>query len=385
MHTINQDAALRALQDQLQAAIADRTPLAITGSGSKTWLSPVSIAGLRRLDVQSLAGISAYEPSELVITARAGTPLAELEAALAERGQCLPFEPPRFALADGLPGGSVGGMVASGLAGPARASVGSVRDYVLGATILNGRAELLSFGGQVMKNVAGYDVSRLLAGSMGVLGLICEVSLKVLPQPVASATLRFELSQAEALARLKAWCRQPLPLNASAWHRGVLQVRLSGAQAAVVAAQHVMGGERVDDELARRNWDALRDQQSALFVDAAAGLPLGQRLWRLSVPPHTPVLALPGALGRAADAADTTSGLIEWHGGQRWLLSDAPPSQLHALAAEVGGHARIWRGALPGDAVQPALSAALQSVHQRIKDAFDPHHLFNPGQLAAGL
>ena len=382
MLTMTQDAALRALQDQVQAAIADRTPLAITGSGSKAWLSPVSLAGLRRLDVQPLAGISAYEPSELVITARAGTPLAELEAALAERGQCLPFEPPRFALADGLPGGSVGGMVASGLAGPARAGAGSVRDYVLGATILNGRAELLSFGGQVMKNVAGYDVSRLLAGSMGVLGLICEVSLKVLPQPVASATLRFELGQAEALARLKAWCRQPLPLNASAWNRGVLQVRLSGAQAAVVAAQHVMGGERVDDELARRNWDALRDQQSALFSDAAAGLPLGQRLWRLSVPPHTPVLALPGALGRAADAA---SGLIEWHGGQRWLLSDAPPSQLHALAAEVGGHARIWRGALPGDAVQPALSAALQSVHQRIKDAFDPHHLFNPGQLAAGL
>ncbi|MBN8488723.1 MAG: glycolate oxidase subunit GlcE, partial [Burkholderiales bacterium] len=219
------DPHLQALIERVREAAGREQPLCIRGSGSKDFYGGPLVG--EPLDVQALRGISSYEPTELVVTARAGTPLKELEAVLAEQGQCLAFEPPRLG-----EGGTVGGMVAAGLAGPARAAVGGVRDFVLGATLLNGRAELLSFGGQVMKNVAGYDVSRLLAGSMGVLGVICEVSLKVLPLAPATQTLRFDLDQASALRRLNDWAGQPLPLNASAWADGQLLVRLRGAHAA---------------------------------------------------------------------------------------------------------------------------------------------------------
>ena len=201
---------LHAIAERIRAATAAGTPLRIRGGGTKDFYGEPVDGDL--LDTGPLSGITSYEPSELVVTAQAGTPLADLEAALAEKGQCLPFEPPHFS-----DGGTVGGMVAAGLSGPARASVGAVRDYVLGATLLNGRGELLSFGGQVMKNVAGYDVSRVLAGSLGVLGLITEVSLKVLPVPPAEATLRFECRQGEALDLLNGWGGRPLPLNASCW------------------------------------------------------------------------------------------------------------------------------------------------------------------------
>ena len=207
------DAALQRLVEQVLAARAARRPLDIRGGGTKAFYGGEPLG--EPLDVRPLAGISSYEPSELVVTVRGGTPLADLEAALAEKGQCLPFEPPRFE-----PGGTVGGMVAAGLSGPARAAVGCVRDYVLGATLLNGRAECLSFGGTVMKNVAGYDVSRVLAGSMGIFGVICEVSLKVLPLQPASVTLRLEMDAATAIRRLNEWGGQPLPLNASAWWDG---------------------------------------------------------------------------------------------------------------------------------------------------------------------
>ena len=204
------DPHLQTLIERIHAATRARAQLDIRGGGSKIFYGEAPQG--EPFDVTGLTGISSYEPTELVVTARCGTPLAELEAALAEKGQCLPFEPPHFG-----PGATVGGMVAAGLAGPARAAVGGVRDYMLGATILNGKAELLSFGGQVMKNVAGYDVSRLLAGSMGTLGVICEVSLKVLPMAPGTATLRFTLGQEEALQRINRWAGQPLPLNASAW------------------------------------------------------------------------------------------------------------------------------------------------------------------------
>ena len=262
------DVALDSLIDRVRAARADKTPLAITGGGTKAFYGgPVRGTPL---DVRPLAGISSYEPSELVVTVRAGTPLATLEAALAEQGQCLPFEPPRFGAAS-----TVGGMVAAGLAGPARAAVGGVRDYVLGATLLNGKAEILSFGGQVMKNVAGYDVSRLLAGSLGVLGVLCEVSLKVLPVPVASATLRFELDQAAALKQLNTWGGQPLPVNASAWWDGMLVLRLSGAAAAVQSARRRLGGEPVDDALAAGFWQGLRDQTDEFFIGAHKAVEAG--------------------------------------------------------------------------------------------------------------
>ncbi len=359
------DAALDSLVDQVRAARADKTPLAITGGGTKAFYGG-PVQG-RPLDVRPLAGISSYEPSELVVTVRAGTPLATLEAALEEQGQCLPFEPPRFA-----PGGTVGGMVAAGLSGPARPAVGGVRDYVLGATLLNGRAELLSFGGQVMKNVAGYDVSRLLAGSLGVLGVLCEVSLKVLPKPVATATLRFELDQAAAIRQLNTWGGQPLPVSASAWWDGMLVLRLAGAAAAVQSARRRLGGEPVDDALAAAFWQGLRDQSDEFFVAARQAVAGGATLWRLAVPQTAAPLALPG------------EHLVEWGGGQRWVVTSASPATLRETAARAGGHATAFRGGASGDALAP-LSAPLQRIHQGLKDAFDPERLFNPGRLYPGL
>ncbi|MCT9811339.1 glycolate oxidase subunit GlcE [Acidovorax sp. Be4] len=370
------DSALRQITERVRAALADQTPLRLRGGGSKDFHAP-ALAG-ELLDTRPLLGVVSYEPSELVVTARAGTSLAELQALLAEHGQCLPFDPPHFStgVADGA---TVGGAVAAGLSGPARASVGAVRDYVLGVEILNGRAELLRFGGQVMKNVAGYDVSRLMAGSWGTLGLITEMSLKVLPVAPGEATLRFDCTQAQALQWLNTWGGQPLPLNASCWledaGRGSLFLRLRGAKAAVESACLRLGGERQDNARAGADWDACRDQQLPWFTDRLARPELA--LWRLSVPAQAPALVLPeGARGP----------LVEWHGALRWV--QAPRSlggALQALAAGVGGTARMFcaerdapaAAAAVDVAVQPAL-AALQA---RLQQAFDPAGIFNPGRL----
>ena len=361
------DRALNRLIDQVRGARADGLKFNITGGGTKAFYGgPVNGVPL---DVRPLAGISAYEPSELVVTVRAGTPLAELEAALAERGQCLPFEPPRFAVPGNGTHGTVGGMVAAGLAGPSRAAVGSVRDYMLGATLLNGRGEVLSFGGQVMKNVAGYDVSRLLAGSMGVLGVICEVSLKVLPVPVASVTLRFEWDEATALAKLNEWGGQPLPINASAWWSGMLVLRLSGAAAAVQSAMQRLGGEVVDETLAAPFWQGLRDHSDEFFQGAHKAVQTGATLWRLSVPQTAPVIPFSG------------EHLVEWGGAQRWVATTTPAATMREAAARVGGHATAFAG---GDKTQGAftpLAPALATIHRRLKDAFDPDRLFNRGRL----
>ncbi len=233
------------LIDRLRAARADRAPLQIVGGGTKAFYGEAPRG--EPLTMREVTGITSYEPSELVVTVRAGTPLAELESALAAKGQCLPFEPPRFAA-----GGTVGGMVASGLAGPSRAAVGALRDYVLGLTLLDGRGELLTFGGQVMKNVAGYDVSRLIAGSWGVLGVICEVSLKVLAAPADSATLQYEWHEPRALEAMARWRGQPVPLQASAWCERRLRIRLAGSRAAVLEARARLGGTAMDRDEAFR-------------------------------------------------------------------------------------------------------------------------------------
>lgn len=366
------DPALGALIDRVHAARASKIPLNITGGGTKAFYGELPQG--EPLDLRGLAGISSYEPSELVVTARAGTPLAELEAALASQGQCLPFEPPRFSA-----GGTVGGMVAAGLAGPARAAVGSLRDHLLGATVLDGRGQLLSFGGQVMKNVAGYDVSRLLAGSMGVLGVICEVSIKVLPLPVASATLRFELAEAAALQQLNTWGGQPLPINASAWWSGALVLRLSGAAAAVQAAVLRLGGELVASAPAAAFWAGLRDQTDEFFVDAHKAVAAGATLWRLSLPQTAAPLAL-----TAAPQATTGQHLVEWGGAQRWVVTTTPAAAVRAAAAQAGGHASVFRGNKAGGALAP-LSAPLRKIHQGLKAEFDPDRLFNPGRLYADL
>jgi glycolate oxidase FAD binding subunit len=365
------DQALSQIARRIRAAAADTTPLRIRGGGTKDFHGELLQGEI--LDTTALAGITSYEPSELVVTVRAGTPLAELEAALAEKGQCLPFEPPHFA-----GGGTVGGMVAAGLSGPARASVGAVRDYVLGAKLVNGRAELLTFGGQVMKNVAGYDVSRVLAGSLGTLGLIAEVSLKVLPVAPAEATLAFDCSQADALRLLNEWGGRPLPLNASCWleHAGVgtLYLRLRGAVAAVEAACAHLGGDRQDNATAAAIWQMLRDQQHPWFVGDEGST----ALWRLSVPQTAPVLAIDGS-----------APLVEWHGAQRWYK--APPedaARIRGIAHAAGGHATLFR--MPAshttDAAVPrfdAMSAPVARIHRALMQEFDPQRIFNRGRLLA--
>jgi glycolate oxidase FAD binding subunit len=391
------DVELARLIDQIRAAAASRTALRIKGGGSKDFYGYVN-ASAQILSTQAYAGITSYEPSELVITARAGTPLAELEAALADQGQCLPFEPPHYQLpVRGAGATSVtaistfGGMVAAGLSGPARASVGSVRDFVLGTRLLNGRAEHLTFGGQVIKNVAGYDVSRLLAGSMGLLGLITEASIKVLPIAPAEATLKFVLDEATAITKLNQWGGKPLPLNASSWvvdaGQPTLYLRLRGAVAAVQAAcQQLLlevPGQRVDSPQTSADWTAARDLRLPWFAD---GFARGDDLWRLSVPQSAPPLSV----------GDT---MIDWHGGQRWVWAqpgDAPAAaRLRQAAQAAKGHASIFvannranTGAIDvfdlQNAFQP-LSPVLLKIHQQLKAEFDPAGIFNSGRLFANL
>ncbi|GAA4424828.1 glycolate oxidase subunit GlcE [Acidovorax lacteus] len=366
------DSALATCIDQIRVAAAQRTPLRIRGGGTKDFHG-LALHG-EVLSTAALSGVLSYEPSELVVTVRAGTPLVELDALLAESGQCLPFDPPHCG-----PSATVGGMVSAGWSGPARASVGAVRDYVLGVGLVNGRAEHLQFGGQVMKNVAGYDVSRLVVGAWGTLGLLTEVSLKVLPVAPAEATLRFECDQATALARLQLWGAQPLPLNASCWleespGQGVLYLRLRGAAAAVESACRSLGGERLGPE-AGADWVACREQTLPWFAQRQPD----HALWRLSVPQAAPALALPEGIAPP---------LIEWHGGLRWVQAPlAAGEALQARALAVGGHAQLIRGPAGAGPVAShwgaALSPALEAVHARLKHAFDPEGIFNPGRVAS--
>jgi glycolate oxidase FAD binding subunit len=363
-----------ALIDQIKAAAAARSPLRIVGGDTKAFYgNPTSGEPLSSASWQ---GISSHEPTELVVTVKAGTPLAVLEAALAEKGQCLPFEPPRFGAA-----ATIGGVVAAGLAGPARAAVGGVRDYVLGLQFINGKGDWLTFGGQVMKNVAGYDVSRVMAGSLGTLGVITDISLKVLPVAPAEATLVFQLGQSEALEQLHHWGGQPLPINASCWVKDATQpdapemlfVRLRGAVAAVEAACERMAkeakGQRMDNAQAGPDWATCRDQTLPFFQPPAPD----QCLWRLSLPQTAPVLKLPYAQ------------LIEWQGAQRWLWAPASAApEIRGAAASAKGHATLFRtGAdgAPGVARFDHQSATIETITQRLRAEFDPAGIFNPGRM----
>ena len=372
---MSDDPALRRLIDRVLTARDTRTPLCLRGHGSKDFYGEAPRG--EPLEMTPLAGISHYEPTELVVTARAGTPLSELEAVLAAHGQCLAFEPPRFRdegrpSDPGIGSGTVGGMVAAGLAGPSRAAVGSVRDFVLGTALLNANGELLRFGGEVMKNVAGYDIARVLAGSLGILGPIVEVSLKVLPLPPGRTTLRFEWREPRALQQLQQWTALPLPLRASAWWNDTLVVQLAGAEAAVRAAVHSMGGERIEPAAAEQFWNDLRDQRDEFFIAASAAVQSGATLWRLSVASGAPPLAMEG------------EQLIEWGGALRWVVNQADAATMRALAATHGGHATEFRGR-KRDGVFTPLSPPLARIHQRLKARFDPDRLFNPGRLMPDL
>jgi glycolate oxidase FAD binding subunit len=343
------------LRERIRDAAAGKMPLRLRGGGTKDFYGG-ALAG-EVLDTRGHAGIVSYEPTELVVTARCGTPLAQLEAALAERGQMLAFEPPHFGAA-----ATLGGCVAAGLSGPRRAAAGAVRDFVLGARLLDGGARELAFGGRVMKNVAGYDVSRLLAGSLGVLGVILEVSLKVLPRPAAERTLRLQMPQDEALEALNRWAGEPLPLSASAWRGGVLTVRLSGAPSALQAAARRIGGEPLEAPQAERFWTGVREHADPFFAAAAP-------LWRLSVPSHAPRIELAG------------EQLIEWGGALRWLRTPADVAAVRSAAAQAGGHATLFRGGDRGAGAFAPLAPALLKLHRSLKAAFDPAGIFNPGRL----
>ncbi|HEY6966459.1 MAG TPA: glycolate oxidase subunit GlcE [Burkholderiales bacterium] len=346
---------LQRLQERIREAAARGTALCIRGGGTKEFYGNAPRG--EPLDTRGCAGIVDYEPTELVISARCGTALGDIEKMLEEKKQMLAFEPPHFG-----PGATLGGCIAAGLSGPRRASAGSVRDAMLGAKILDGRGQLLAFGGQVMKNVAGYDVSRLLAGSLGTLGLLVEVSLKLLPRPADERTQRFELPQAKALESLNRWGRLPLPVSASAWREGVLSVRLSGAGSAVRAAAEKLGGEEVPAGEAARFWSGVREQTDAFFEGAAP-------LWRLSLPSTAPVVALAGAQ------------LVEWGGALRWLRGMHAAADVRAAAARAGGHATLFRAQeKPAGAFAP-LPPLLARLHRDLKRSFDPAGIFNPGRL----
>lgn len=347
---------LQEFRDRIAAATAAGQPLRIRGNGTKDWYGQALDGEV--LDTTAYSGIVSYDPTELVITARAGTSLREIGAALSKHKQMLAFEPPRF---DGL--ATVGGIVASGLSGPRRQAVGSVRDFVLGSVLMDGKGEVLHFGGQVMKNVAGYDVSRLLTGSLGTLGLILEVSLKVLPRPFAQQSLQFAMGEQEALHQLNVWGGQPLPISASCWFDGKLSLRLSGAQAAVDAAIVKMGGSALTEADADALWDSLREQQHAFFADTSAGF------WRVSVPTVAAPLQLPG------------TQLIEWGGAQRWLKTTADAASIRAAAAAAGGHATLYRGGDKSVGVFHPLAPAVARIHRNLKNAFDPVGIFNPRRM----
>jgi hypothetical protein len=362
------DPALGRLVEAVRAAHADGRALEIRGAGTKRFLGQEPRGEV--LDVSALAGIVSYEPSELVVTAKAGTPLAELETLVGQQGQFLPFEPPRFA-----GGGTVGGMVAAGLSGPGRLGACALRDYVLGTTLLDGRGELLHFGGQVIKNVAGYDVSRVMAGAMGVLGVLCEVSIRLLPRPVAGMTLEFDCDLPGSLRMLQAWRCQPLPLSASSWHEGRLRVRLGGARAAVASASSALQGRVLLPEEAAAWWASLRDQRHPLFALPADAMASGMRLWLLSLPMDAPHLQLPGEPPEEL--------LVEVGGSRRWLRTSAPVQAVRAATERLGGTATLFRGARAGIEAYSPVAEPLRSIHRRLKAAFDPAGILNPGRLHA--
>ncbi|MGI9245825.1 MAG: glycolate oxidase subunit GlcE [Steroidobacteraceae bacterium] len=351
-----------ALVEQVRRARAARVPLRIVGGDTRRFYG-------RAIDAEPLrlhghAGVVNYDPAELVVTVRSGTPLAELEALLRQDRQCLPFEPPSFGT-----GSTVGGMIAAGLAGPARAARGPVRDYVLGVRLLAGDGRVLRFGGEVMKNVAGYDVARLLAGSLGTLGILLEVSLKVLPLPVASCTRRLQADAAQAIALLAGHVQQGLPVSASFWHDDQLWVRLDASNRSLERAAATLGGEPATAQDAELLWRAVRDQRHAFFAAHGA-----RRLWRMHVPADAPVAPMT-ALGDWA---------FEWNGAQRWC-HDPDPTAAHRIAAAGTGHASLFRGAMPGEEVFAALAPAALQLHREVKRVFDPDGILNAGRMYASF
>ena len=343
------------LQQQIVEAFEHNTPLSIGGGASKQFLGN-PVAG-EAISTSEHKGVINYQPDELVMTVRSGTPLQEIKEILQAQHQRLAFEPPSFGDA-----ATIGGTFACGLSGPSRPWAGSARDSLLGCTIINGRGEQLHFGGEVIKNVAGYDASRLMVGAFGTLGLLMDVSFKVLPLADSEISLIFSMDATQAVASVVAWSQQPLPISAAAWLDGELLVRLSGAQAAIHAAQLQLGG---DVSIQTEFWEQLREQQLGFFQT-------GKPLWRLSLPMATAPLNLAG------------EQLIEWGGAQRWLLSEEEPQAIRQAATAAGGHATCFRNAQNIEIFTP-LSKPMLALQQRLKKAFDPKGILNPGRMYTGF
>ncbi|MBM3344742.1 MAG: glycolate oxidase subunit GlcE [Betaproteobacteria bacterium] len=375
------EAIVQQLTETLREANANKTPLRIIGGNTKHFYGNPSSG--ETLSTSAYRGIVDYEPTELVITARAGTPLAEIEAALKEKGQMLAFEPPHFSTRAPSPpaplplagegrfvqtssGATLGGTIAAGLSGPRRPYAGAVRDLVLGIRMLDGNGIELRFGGRVMKNVAGYDVSRLMAGSLGTLGVILDVSLKTLPLPQTEITLHQQHNEADAIRLMNTWAGKPLPISATAWNGGDLGIRLSGAASAVAAARKTLGGDVVAPEQAAGFWQGIRDHRDPFFHS-------GTPLWRLSVKSTAPAIHLPGAQ------------MIEWSGALRWFVSDADAHTVRQAAAAAGGHATLFRAADKSAGAFHPLSPALGALHRKLKQTFDPAGILNRGRIYSDI
>ncbi len=342
------------LIEQVNSAIADQQPLSIVGNNTKAFLRANQNNILPKLSLTGHRGITSYKPVELVMSARAGTPLTEIEAALAEHGQMLPCESPLFAT-NGHPGATIGGTLAANISGPARPWCGSIRDLTLGIKLINGKGEHLTFGGQVMKNVAGYDVSRLQAGAMGSLGVITEISFKVLPKPAATQTLALDIDANNAIQIMNKLAAQAKPITAACWIDGHLYLRLAGATSSVESTLQQWPGNPLED--AAHLWHNIREMQLAHYQRTP--------LWRFSIASH------------AKHFLPDEAWIIDWAGAQRWLGGDFSISELEAYADAAGGSVSLFRGESSSLRTKQKPASAIELLQKRIKHAFDPHGIFN--------
>lgn len=347
------DKLVQQYQAQVQEAYFSGKPLSIQGGCSKAFYGRKVEADL--LDVSSNSGVISYEPTELVITVRAGTTISEINQVLAAKNQMLAFEPPCFS-----ENATAGGMVACGLSGPRRPYTGAVRDFVLGVKCINGKAESLNFGGQVIKNVAGYDVSRLMTGAMGTLGVLLEISLKVLPKPAYELTLTGKSDFTSAINIMNQWAGQSVPVSAASFHDDNIYIRLSGNKKAVIAASNNLSlSEYANGDC---YWESVREQQHNYFSG-------DEKLWRISVPSTTGKINLIG------------EWFLEWGGALRWLKTSESSEHVRNIVAQAGGHAILFRGGDQSDDIFHPLSAGIENLHAALKHAFDPKRILNRGRL----
>ena len=341
------------IASNIQRAFQDKTALRIEGGSSKSFYGR-EIEG-KTLSLSHNRGIIEYEPSELYLTAKSGTPLSVIEQTIAEQNQMLPCEPPHFKNS-----ATLGGTVACGLSGPRRANAGNVRDCILGTEIINGKGEVLNFGGKVMKNVAGYDASRLMCGALGTLGVLISVTLRLLPKPELEQTTVLELNKSAAISKMNDWASTPLPISATFYDGSLLYIRLSGSASAVNASSQKIGGEIHADI-----WESVKEHQHRFFN---TDMPL----WRISVPPNTKTLTLPG------------ESVMEWNGGLRWCRTDANEKIIQEQASKVAGHATLFKGNAETEKFQP-LQDAVMKIHKKLKNVFDPAGILNPGKMFSEL